>query len=436
MKPVFPKSIFKKRREELLQSIGESILILPSSSEQTRNRDCNFPFRQDSDFWYLSHFNEPNAVIVLDGKNKTSILYSKPYDELHVIWEGEIIGQERAQSEYLFDEAYSIDKLETNLLQYLYSFDTIITPFSRYPEFDTLLLSLIKQTKDTRRARTPQNWLHTDQFIHPMRSIKDDYEIEMMQYTADISVQAHIAAMAETQPGMNEAEISALLQYHYAKVGGTAAYGDIVAGGNNACTLHYTVNNCSFVDGDLVLIDSGCEIEGYAADITRTYPVNGRYTEAQKKMYEWVLKSVFAAFDACKPGNTIRSPHFAAEHVLIEGMLDLGLLEGSVESVLADNSHHKYFMHGTSHWLGIDVHDVGEYKDDDGNWYALKPGMVITVEPGMYVRKDDESAPEELRGIGIRIEDDILITDTGYRNFTEGAPKSISDVEKACMNDK
>ncbi len=432
MKPVIPQSVFKKRREKVLKSIGDGLLILPAASEQTRNRDCHFPFRQDSDFWYLSHFDEPYAVMVLDGKTQTSILFSKPYDELYAIWEGEIIGQERAKSEYLFDQAFPLEKLEEYLLNYLYAHDSIITPFSRYPDFDQMLLDLIKKTKDTRRARTPQNWLHTDQFIHPMRSIKDDYEIDMMQYAADVSVKAHIAAMAETKPGMNEAEITALLQYHYAKAGGTSAYGDIVAGGNNACTLHYTVNNCTLHDGDLVLIDSGCEIDGYAADITRTYPVGGVYSEAQKKVYQWVLKSVEAAFAACKVGNTIRSPHFAAERVLIEGMLDLGLLDGDVDSVLKSKAHLKYFMHGTSHWLGLDVHDVGEYKDENDEWFVLEAGMVITIEPGMYIRSDDESAPAELRGIGIRIEDDILITETGYRNFTESAPKSIADIEKAC----
>lgn len=432
MKPVISMNVFKARRDKLLNTIGDGLLILPAASEQTRNRDSNFTFRQDSDFWYLSHFNEPDAVIILDGKNQTSTLFSKPYDELHVIWEGEIIGQSRATSEYLFDEAKSLEELESSLLQYLYSHETIITPFSRYPTFDALLLKLIKQTKDTRRARTPQNWLHTDQFIHPMRLVKDADEIKMMQYAADVTAKAHTVAMAETQPNMNEAEIVALFEYHYAKVGGTAAYNHIVAGGNNACTLHYTVNNCTLLDGDLLLIDSGCEVDGYAADITRTYPINGAFSQPQKRVYEWVLKSMEAAFAACKPGNTIRSPHFAAERVLVEGMLDLGLVKGSIESVLEDKSHHKYFMHGTSHWLGIDVHDVGEYKDDNGEWLTLAPDMVITVEPGLYIREDDESAPAELRGIGVRIEDDLLITADGYHNLTAATPKDVSGVEAAC----
>ena len=432
MKPSISLSAVKSRRQKLLKAIGDGVLILPAASEQTRNRDCNYPFRQDSDFWYLSHFDEPGAILVLDGKAQTSIIFSKPYDKQHVIWEGEIIGQDKAKSRYLFDEALPLDDFQEALLAYLYTHETIVSPFSRYPDFDQMLLKLVKQTKDTRRAKTSQNWLHTDQFIHPMRQTKDADEIEIMQYAADISVNAHMSAMQNAQPNMNESEISALFDYHFAKAGGSAAYNHIVAGGNNACTLHYTVNNCKLLDGDLLLIDAGCEIGGYASDITRTFPANGKFTDEQKKVYSLVLKAMEAAFGACEAGQTIRSPHFAAEKVLIEGMLELGLVNGSVESVLKDKAHRRYSMHGTSHWLGLDVHDVGEYKDENDNWFKLEPGMIITVEPGIYIRKDDAEAPKALRGIGIRLEDNLLITENGYENLTKALPISITDIETIC----
>lgn len=433
MKPTIPMHAFKARRDQLLKTIGDAVLILPASEEQTRNRDCKFPFRQDSDFLYLTNFNEPSAILVLDGKKQQSVLFSKPYDELHAIWEGEIIGQDRACDEYLFDAAYPLAEFEAKLLDYFYAFDTLISPFSRYGEFDALLLKTIQTAKDTRRARAPQNWLHSDQFIHPMRLVKDEYEQSMMQYAATISADAHEAAMAKTQPDMNEAEIAALFDYEFAKRGGTAAYSHIVAGGNNACTLHYTDNNSPLRDGELVLIDAGCEIDGYAGDITRTFPVGGTFTETQQRVYEWVLKSMDAALAECKVGNNIRSPHFAAEDVLIDAMIDLELLQGTRESIKADNAHQRYFMHGTSHWLGIDVHDVGDYKDENGEWVTLKAGMVLTVEPGLYIRKDDEQAPKALRGIGIRIEDDVIITADGHINLTEKTPKRVADVERACQ---
>lgn len=432
MSVIIPISVFNNRRKQLLESIGYAILILPAASELTRNRDCHYPFRQDSDFLYLTNFIEPDAVLVLDGKNKQSILFSQPYDELKVIWEGDIIGQERAKSDYLFDITYSIELLEEKLQDYFYAHNTVIFPFSRYAKMDSLILKLIKRVKDTRRARSPQQLLHSDQFIHPMRLVKDKHEIALMQYAADISIQAHKDAMALAQANKNEAEVAAIFDYHFLKNSGFAAYHHIVAGGNNACTLHYNENNQKLKDGDLLLIDAGCEYNGYASDITRTFPVNGQFTEAQKSVYQWVLKAMEAAFAASKPGATIRSPHFAAEDILIEGMLDLGLVSGTTESVKEDQSYQRYFMHGTSHWLGIDVHDVGEYKDKNGDWLTLLPGMVITVEPGLYIREDDLSAPAALRGIGVRIEDDLLITESGYFNMTESVPKSIEAVEAMC----
>lgn len=433
MKATIPMTILKQRRDTLLENIGDAVLILPAAKEHTRNRDCHYPFRQDSDFWYLSHFNEPSAIMVLDGKNKRSILFSKPYDELHTIWEGEIIGQNRACEEFLFDEAYELAAFDDKLLSYLYVFDTIISPFSRYTNFDFKLLNSIKKAKETRRARAPQNWLNSDQFIHPMRLIKDEYEIAIMQYANDVSISAHLTAMRDAKPGMNEAEVAAIFDAHFRRSGAEAAYNHIVAGGNNACTLHYTVNRATLLNGELLLIDAGCEIDGYAADITRTFPINGRFTTMQKRVYEWVLKAMQAALDACKTGNTIRDPHFAAEAVLIDAVLDLGLVEGTSESVKADKSHHRYFMHGTSHWLGIDVHDVGDYKDKNNEWLTLKPGMTITVEPGLYIRQNDEQAPTELRGIGIRIEDNVVITENGYMNLSKDMPKTVAEVEDACQ---
>lgn len=433
MKPITPQTVFKARREKLLQAIGDAVLIVPSSQEHVRNRDCHFTFRQDSDFLYLTNFNEPSAVLVLDGKSKRSILFSKPYDELYAIWEGEITGQERARSEYLFDETFEIEQFNSKLQEYCLAFNTVISPFSRYAEFDTLILGCIHKANNTRNATAPQNWLNSDQYIHPMRLVKDEHELALMTFAADVSVNAHKAAMVATQANMKEAEIAAILDLHFSQVGGYAAYNHIVASGNNACTLHYTVNNDTMLDGDLLLIDAGCEVDGYAADITRTFPVNGKFSAPQKRVYEWVLKAMDAAIDACKPGNHIRSPHFAAEDVLINAMIDLGLVTGTRESVKEDKrSYQRYFMHGTSHWLGIDVHDVGNYKDENGQWLAFQPGMIITVEPGLYIRKDDENAPAELRGIGIRIEDDLVITENGHVNLTHTTPKTVADIEALC----
>lgn len=431
-KPVFSFSNIQARRQRLLNEIGDALLILPAATDLIRNRDCHFPFRQDSDFLYLSQFNEPDAVMVLDGKTKQSILFSKPYDELHAIWEGEIIGQTRAEQEYLFDIAYPIEVLEEKLLKLLFSHETIIAPFSRYPAFDSLLLKLVAKVKNTRRARAPERLLHSDLWLAPMRLQKDEEEIAMMLYASDVSMLAHKKAMAGAKHCQNESEVAAIFDYYYTRAGGAPAYSHIVASGNNACTLHYRENNQKLDPSQLILIDAGCEIDGYAADISRTFPINGKFTPIQKRVYEWVLKSMDAAIEASLPGNHIRSPHEAARDVLIDAMLDLGLVTGTRESVLESESYLKYFMHGTSHWLGIDVHDVGDYLDENGNWLTLKPGMVITIEPGIYIREDDESAPEALRGIGIRIEDNILITETGYRNLSEGMPKTVEAVEAAC----
>jgi len=430
-KPSTPLSVFAERRKRLISAIGDAILILPAAKEQVRNRDCYYSFRQDSDFLYLSNFNEAEAVMVLDGFSGESILFSKPYDAFYNTWQGEIIGQERAKDEYLFDQSYSLDIIPEKLSQYCHASDTIISPFSRYPEFDNLLLKHIKKAKETRRARAPQNWLNSDQFIHPMRLIKDEHEIATMRFAAEISIAAHQAAMQAQ--ASDEAELAALMDYHFKSQAAAAAYESIVAGGEHACTLHYTVNNAPLNNDDLVLIDAGCEIDGYAADITRTFPVSGTFSEPQKRVYEWVLKAMDAALAACKAGNTIGSLHVAARDVLINAMLDLGLLSGTVVEIKASNQDQQYFMHGTSHWLGIDVHDVGDYKDENGNWLTLEPGMVLTIEPGLYIRKDDNNAPKALRGIGVRIEDDIIITPTGHINLTEKMPKTVADIEKICQ---
>ncbi|MPV85362.1 aminopeptidase P N-terminal domain-containing protein [Ostreibacterium oceani] len=432
--PTTPMTVFKSRRDRLLKAIGEAILVLPVASEAIRNRDVYHAFRQDSDFLYLSYFLEPNAVLVLDGKTQQSTLFSRPLDELHAIWEGDIIGQQRAQRDYLFDASDEIARFDAFLLEQCYLHDTLIMPFSRYADFDSRVLTIIEQAKATRRARAPQQLLHSDQFIHPMRLIKDEYEIAAMQHAADISIEAHKALMQQTQPGQYEYQLAARLDYQFRHHFGVEAYGHIVASGNNACTLHYRKNNALLRDGDLLLVDAGCEYHGYAADITRTFPVNGRFTQSQAAVYQWVLTAMEAALAAAKPGNSIRSPHEAATHVLIEGMLALGLVSGTAEQVYADKTYQRYFMHGTSHWLGIDVHDVGDYKTQSDEDVQLQPGMALTIEPGLYIRADDESAPEALRGIGIRIEDDVIITPDGHLNLTGATPKSIDAIEACCAD--
>lgn len=407
-------------------------MIIPGAKEIGRSRDTNYPFHQDRDFLYLTGFIEPDAVLVLDGRNQRSILFSKPFDALYTIWEGEIIGQQRAVNEYLLDEAQSIEDFPTYINSKAESCDTFIFPITRYPDFDRSVFDMVKSIHETRRKKAPLNYIHSDKYLVPMRFIKDEDEIAVLQKASDIAIDAHRQMMAAAKPNAYEYEVAAVGEYIFHKNNATWGYQSIVAGGDNACTLHYTKNNTKLEAGQLLLIDAGCDFAGYISDITRTFPVDGKFTEPQKQLYNLVLAAMYAAFEACKPKNTIRCPHNAARKVLAKGMIELGLVSGTLEEVLAENLDSKYFMHGTSHWLGLDVHDVGDYKDNDGNWEQLKAGTVITIEPGIYINANDKEAPEQYRGIGIRIEDNILITNDGYHNFTEALPKSVEEIEALC----
>lgn len=429
---MIPLTTYQHRRKQLLSQIGDALMIIPAAKQSPRSRDVNHPFYQDRDFLYLTGFIEPDAVLVLDGHNQQSILFSKPFDPLYAIWEGEIIGQHRAVDDYLLDQAEPSSKFTDFIQQQCETTNTFILPLSRYLSFDQSIFGIVKSVHETRRKKAPLNYIHSDKYLVPMRFIKDEAEIKQLQIASDIAMNAHQQMMAVTTPNLFEYEVEALGEYIFAKNNAISGYESIVAGGNNACVLHYTTNQDKLQDGDLLLIDAGCEIGGYTSDITRTFPVNGKFSEPQKQLYNLVLDSMQAAFSACSPGNTIRDPHHAAREVLAKGMIELGLVTGELTEVMEKNLDFKYFMHGTSHWLGLDVHDIGNYKEADGSWTKLEAGNVITVEPGLYVRADDMDAPKQFRGIGIRIEDNLVITENGYINLTEVLPKSVEDIEKLC----
>ena len=430
--------VFKTRRDKVLQKIdNSSILIISGAIEKSRNSDVNYEFRQKSDFIYLTGFLKPNAVLVLNGKTKKSILFSSKKNKSQEIWHGKIIGQKLAKKQYLFNKTYSLDCLNEKLARFLAKKTKLITDFGENNDFDKKLFEIIRQQQNARGNEVIENILHSNKLIHPMRLIKDEQEINLMQQAADISVNAHKQAMQICKPQKNEAEISAVFDYEFRKNNSRSSYPSIVAGGENACVLHYTENNSNLNNGDLLLIDAGCEVFGYASDITRTFPVNSKFSPIQKKVYNWVLEAQQQALLECKPNNTIESVHLAAEKVLIQAMIDLKLVKGNYKSVKKDKSFRKYFMHGTSHWLGIDVHDVGDYKENKNaktKNKKLKEGMALTVEPGIYISHNDNSAPKELRGIGIRIEDSIVITKKGHINLTDKVPKTIAEIEKICSS--
>lgn len=423
-----PMTAYKHRREQALKQIGDAVMIVPGCRLVQRNSDVSYKFRQNSDFYYLSGFAEPDAFIVLDGKQQKATLFSKEYDELYAIWDGEIVGQERAVSEYLFDDALANEKFDKWLSDTLRETDEIYVPTGAYSWFDDLLSNALQRAKQTRGGKVPTTIVHSDKVLHRMRLFKDMYELKSMQFAAEVTMLAHREVMAVARDGMNEREIAALLEYRFAQFG-TWAYGTIVGGGNNACVLHYIDNNSVLRDGDLILIDAGAEVNGYASDITRTFPVNGQFTGVQRDVYQLVLDAMHAGIGACRADQPMKSTNEAAIDVIVDGLMSLKLLSGSRDEIMEKKTYRDYFMHGTSHLLGMDVHDVGYGMSQDEN---LQAGMVLTVEPGIYIRQDDTRVPEAFRGIGIRIEDNIVITEDGHINLTERAPKTVDDVIAAC----
>ncbi len=410
----------------------DSVAILLGASLHTRSPDTEFPFRQDSDFWYLTGFDHPDAVAVLrtDG-GPAFTLFVQPRDRAAETWTGIRPGVEGAKEEYGADEAFPCGELIDKLPGTLEHAKHIYHVLGRRPEVDQKIFAI----QEGLRVRTKLGFapaadlIDPRHILHEMRLFKEPAELERMRRAAAISAEGHERAAAVAQPENFEYQLEAELLHVFRGRGGSGpAYASIVGGGQNAAILHYTTNDKLLREDTMVLVDAGAEFEGYASDVTRTYPVGGRFTGAGRAVYEVVLAAQEAAIAACKPGATLPEIHKIAVRILIEGMVSLQLLDGTVDDIFAEESYRPWYMHGTSHWLGLDVHDVGVYAHGETP-RKLEPGMVFTVEPGIYVREDDEKAPESLRGIGVRIEDDIVLTDDGYENLNNAIPKRIPEVE-------
>ncbi len=425
-------SEFISRRTRLLSAMtSNSVAIIPAAKELTRSRDTEFAFRQDSDFFYLTGFLEPDAVLVLTpGKDVETTLFCRPKDKMAEIWCGRRFGVERAKEEFGFDQTLSLDELDDQLLQLVNGNDTLYYGQGTYTEFDDQVWQLLSDLRGGPKKgwQAPQTIIDVRSLVHEMRLFKSEAELEIMAKAGEISAQGHIRAMQFAKPGATEYQLEAEIHHHYAMNGARhPAYGTIVGGGDNANILHYTENSDVLCDGDLVLIDSGCELQGYAADITRTFPVNGKFSKSQAALYDLVLEAQLAALEMIKPGNTLKQAAEVTIKVLTQGLIDLGILSGDLTQLIEDEAYKAYYMHGLGHWLGLDVHDVGDYKQDEKD-RPFAPGMVLTVEPGLYIA-NDSNAPEQYRGIGIRIEDDVVVTATGYTNLTLGVPKTIAEIE-------
>ena len=427
---------FLARRKRLLKAIGDGVAIVPTVPEVIRNRDAHHPYRFDSYFWYLTGFPEPEAVVVLvGGQRPKSILFCREKHQEREIWDGYRYGPKAAKAAFGFDAAYSIEQLDKKLPELLVDRDTLWHAIGHDAAWDARIAKALNAVRAQTRAgkRAPRAIHDLRAELDAMRLVKDAAELTIMQRAADIASAGHARAMRACRPGMAEYELEAELTYEFRKRGADAhAYTPIVAGGANACVLHYVENNKLLNDNTLVLIDAGCEVEGYAADITRSFPVNGRFNAAQKDVYEIVLAAQEAAFAATAPGRHFMEAHDAAVRVLTQGLIDLKLLAGDLDNLIEKGDYKRFYMHRTGHWLGLDVHDAGEYKVGE-QWTTLQPGMTITVEPGLYIRPADD-IPPALAGIGIRIEDDVRVTANGCDIYTS-APKTIAEIEEVMRRD-
>jgi Xaa-Pro aminopeptidase len=424
---------FEERRRRVLEAMGDAALLVPSIPEALRNGDVQHPYRATSDLYYLTGFREPRCAVLLrgGGRDPAYVLFVRPRERDQEIWTGFRAGMEGAKKDFGAQEAYPIGELRERLKELLEGIETFYVAFGLDPEVDRLATELVNHFRgQARTGKTgPTHLVDAAVILHEMRLRKDPSEIERMERAAEISAEAHREAMAAARPGMYEYELQALLEGTFRRLGADGwAYPTIVGSGPNACILHYQSNSRRMEEGELVLVDAGAEFEGYAADITRTFPVGGRFREAHAALYDVVLRAQEAAIQRVKPGVSVQEVHETALGVLVDGLLELGLVHGPREKVLEDKAYRRVFMHRTSHWLGLDVHDVGRYKVR-GEWRPLEPGMVLTVEPGLYVAPDDLEAPEEFRGVGIRIEDDVLVTEGGNRILTDGVPKRREEVE-------
>lgn len=424
-------AVYTYRRNRLAGAMRQGVALVRTAPERTRNRDSTYPYRFDSYFHYLTGFPEPEAVLVLvAGEKNRSLLFCREKDMEREIWDGYRYGPDKAREALCVDEAHPIAKLDELLPALLADQPAVYCDVGTDPAWDARVIGWINKVRGQARSgvAAPTEIRDVRVALDEMRVVKDESEISTMRHAAAISTEAHRRAMRFARPGLHEYELEAELIHEFRRRGAQApAYTPIVAGGPNACVLHYVENSSALKNGDLVLIDAGCELDGYASDITRTFPVNGRFSAPQRDIYELVLAAQAAAIEQVRPGAEWEAPHNAAVRVLARGMVDLGLCKGSVDGVIESGDYKRFFMHRTGHWLGMDVHDAGDYKRG-GKWVTLQPGMMLTVEPGCYVRPG-EGVPEPFWNIGIRIEDDALVTPTGCDIITAAATKSVADIE-------
>ncbi|MCG3173921.1 MAG: Xaa-Pro aminopeptidase [Myxococcota bacterium] len=430
----FDAAIFQRRRQRIFGAMGPGALLLHSPPEPVRSHDTHYKFRQNSDLMYATGFNEPESAALLlnNGTERKFILFTRPRDKEKETWNGRRAGVEGAVSVYKADEAFVITDLEAKLEELLRGHARFFHTTGLDENLDLRILRLLRRLRPSRDEKPvgPSALLDAHELVGELRLFKDDDDLFFMRRSAAIAAHAHVQAMKAARPGMNESDIEALIEHEF-RAGGAqcAAYNTIAGGGDNACILHYVENNMPLRDGDLLLIDAGCEYHGYASDITRTFPVNGRFTQAQREIYDLVLEAQLRVIAECRPGQTITGLHDIAVKTLTEGMIRLGMLKGDAGDNIANKHFRRFYMHRTGHWLGIDVHDCGKYFLD-GKPRPIEPGMVFTVEPGVYVAPDDVEAPEKYRGVGVRIEDDILITPGGHEVLTAGVPKEPRAIEE------
>jgi len=424
---------FARRRRQLMRLMGrDSIAILPAAPVRQRNNDVEYAYRQDSDFYYLTGFSEPESVAVLiPGREQAEyVLFVRDRDQKREMWDGRRAGTKGATREYGADDAFPITDIDEILPGLLESHTKVFYAMGVYPDFDQRVVGWVNglRTQSSHGRDVPQEFVALNHVLHDMRLYKSRAEVDFLRESARIASQAHIRAMRFCRPGRREYEVMAELVHEFRRHNADTAYHPIVGSGANSCVLHYSANNQTLSDGDLLLVDAGCEYECYASDITRTFPVNGRFTPEQRAVYEIVLEANRAAIAQVKPGNHWDDPHMAAVKVVTQGLVKLGLLKGRVAKLEREGAYRRFFMHRTGHWLGIDVHDVGDYKIGDA-WRVLEPGMAMTIEPGIYIPAGSRGVPKRFHNIGVRIEDDVVVTKTGAEILTSGAPKDVEEIE-------
>jgi Xaa-Pro aminopeptidase len=428
------KNNFSERRLQLSNKVlDDSAIIVASALVKSRISDTDYAYRQDSNFYYLSGYEEPDSLILIrpNHDKEKFIIFCRDRDPLREQWDGFRTGQDGAIQEYQADNAYSINSIDQMMPELLAGVKNIYFSMSAPCGVDLKISQWVEDIRKNTRAgaEPPHNLLSLDSILHEMRLIKEDHEMDLMKQAADITTEAHIRAMQAVTPGMYEYQLEAEYLYAFNKNGArSAAYNSIVGGGNNSCILHYVENNAELKDGDLVLVDAGCEYKYYASDVTRTFPVNGKFSPEQKEIYSIVLEAHKQSMEQAKPGNKWNLMHEKSVEVIVEGLLDLGLLKGTKDQVIENGDYSKFYMHRIGHWLGMDVHDVGGYKQD-GDWRDLEKGMVMTIEPGIYILDSLEDVDDKWKGIGVRIEDDIVVTESGFEVLTPNVPRTIEEVE-------